>query len=836
MSRLRTLIVLLAVACATLASGVSLALAPSAQALTYSVEGKFDDHGSNLGVAVDQVSNDVYVANAFSGIYQFTSSGSPVLPEPFLAGEELFGVAVGPVNQNVYLYNAKTKEIETYTSTITKVGSFIVPGPSSFVEIASDSTGNVYFPDKEANTVLKFGPEGKLEATIEGQAPAGLFKEPQGVAVDASGNIYVADSGNKRTVRIAAGTAVQSVIDTGGTQDVAVDPVSGDLFALDLSEEGSCKPLSAKTCYRVRAFHIGETTPFAEFGAGTINNEEGVPNHIAVNHNTSKVYVSDFVENKVWIFAPGTPPQVAYPTPSITGVSASAATLHSEVNPEGNETSCNFEYGTTEAYGSSVPCQPELVGEGAKFKPEAVTISGLEGNTEYHFRLVATTAAGAVVLGADQTFTTAPAPPVLVASSVLASAVTQNDVTFNATINPQHLDTHYYFNYGLHPFEDSESACVPPVTVPYASAPATPVDMGPGSAPEPRSLDLASVSVVLHPGMESRALEPNTVYRFQVVAENAAGTSCEPEATFITLPPNPLAATGAASGITQTAANLAGAVTPGSTGPNSDTTWHFQYGTDTGYTGGSVPATPGDAGVGTSAVAVSTALTGLAPNTTYHFRLVASNANSDPAADPAAAPQLAHGADHTFTTLPAEPLLDQPSSLTETTVTLNGAVNPSGHDLHYTFQYGPSSAYRQSTPLTDAGEGGALTSVSVSLTALTPGVTYHYRLVATGAGAESYSPDSMFTLYAPTPAHTGNPFSPGQSTVPPFPTFPLLSTPTFPSQPTETPPPPKPLTNAQKLAKALKACKKDKSKKKRVACERTAHKTYGPKAKPKAKK
>ena len=46
----------------------------------------------------------------------------------------------------------------------------------------------------------------------------------------------------------------------------------------------------------------------------------------------------------------------------------------------------------------------------------------------------------------------------------------------------------------------------------------------------------------------------------------------------------------------------------------------------------------------------------------------------------------------------------------------------------------------------------------------------------------------------------------------------------------------KPLTRAQKLAKALKQCKKDKSKKKRLACQKQAKKKYASKPKPKAKK
>jgi hypothetical protein len=39
---------------------------------------------------------------------------------------------------------------------------------------------------------------------------------------------------------------------------------------------------------------------------------------------------------------------------------------------------------------------------------------------------------------------------------------------------------------------------------------------------------------------------------------------------------------------------------------------------------------------------------------------------------------------------------------------------------------------------------------------------------------------------------------------------------------------PKPLTRAQKLSKALKACHKYKKKAKRVGCEKSAHKKYGP--------
>ena len=59
--------------------------------------------------------------------------------------------------------------------------------------------------------------------------------------------------------------------------------------------------------------------------------------------------------------------------------------------------------------------------------------------------------------------------------------------------------------------------------------------------------------------------------------------------------------------------------------PNGQTsTWYFEYGKTTGY--GTKSATV-NAGAGTNDVAATVALTALAANTTYHYRLVATNAS-----------------------------------------------------------------------------------------------------------------------------------------------------------------------------------------------------------------
>jgi len=76
----------------------------------------------------------------------------------------------------------------------------------------------------------------------------------------------------------------------------------------------------------------------------------------------------------------------------------------------------------------------------------------------------------------------------------------------------------------------------------------------------------------------------------------------------------------------------------------------------------------------------------------------------------------------------------------------------------------------------------------------------------------------------------------GASSPAPVPQAPTSATFTGPGNPTPPAPasggaPPKPRTAAQiraeKLTRALKACRKDRSRKKRVACEKSAHKSYG---------
>ncbi len=134
----------------------------------------------------------------------------------------------------------------------------------------------------------------------------------------------------------------------------------------------------------------------------------------------------------------------------------------------------------------------------------------------------------------------------------------------------------------------------------------------------------------------------------------------------LAVPLGPIVQTGSTSGVDTDAATVEGSVAPNR---NAVSECVFLYGTTRAY-GSEAPCTPAVAGSGSTPTAVSAALSGLAPGTTYHYRVLAANGDG-----------TSEGADETFTTSASaggEPGSGKPEETGGTKTTSNPPATTSG--------------------------------------------------------------------------------------------------------------------------------------------------------------
>ncbi|HWX73734.1 MAG TPA: fibronectin type III domain-containing protein, partial [Solirubrobacteraceae bacterium] len=299
------------------------------------------------------------------------------------------------------------------------------------------------------------------------------------------------------------------------------------------------------------------------------------------------------------------PPKPTLAAAAASQVTATSATLSARVNPNGGEVSaCRFEYGTSSHYSASVQCRP-MPGSGRNAVEVSAPIGGLSATTTYHFRIVASNAGGTSA-GSDQTFTTPVTPPTVTGAG--ASSLTTTSATLTASVDPEGGEvSECHFDYGPSSAYGASSECQP----------------APGNGTSP-----VAVSAAIG------GLSPLTTYHFRIVASNPGGTSFGTDQTFTTPPNPPTLATLVPSSLTTTSATLSASVNPEGAEVSE---CRFEYGPSSAY-GASVQCQPAP-GNGAAPVEVSASLTGLSANSTYHFRVVASNAGGTSA-----------GPDRTFTT------------------------------------------------------------------------------------------------------------------------------------------------------------------------------------------
>jgi hypothetical protein len=176
-----------------------------------------------------------------------------------------------------------------------------------------------------------------------------------------------------------------------------------------------------------------------------------------------------------------------------------------------------------------------------------------------------------------------------------------------------------------------------------------------------------------------------------------------------------VAVTGTADPVTATTATLHGT-------DDTASTTHFEYGTTSSYglSTADVPVVGG---------AAQADVTGLSPNTTYHFK-------------------IAGGQDETFRTAPnpkPPTVADQhATAITTATAHFSATLNPNGSQTTYYFQYGRSTSYGNRSERITVPAGTVPLAVAADVSGLRPYTRYHWRLFASNAAGNTRGRDHTF--------------------------------------------------------------------------------------------
>jgi hypothetical protein len=465
------------------------------------------------------------------------------------------------------------------------------------------STGKLLVVDAGNNRVQLFAPTA-TGAAYESQFGSGIVTNPFGIAIDQStGAVYVSDA--DEIVKFDVSLAVDATFARPAvTGPLAVDPVSHDLLVADAA---------SNTIKRYNA----DGTPDGSFNGSAGVNSPGAFTgllDIAVD-STGDVLVVDS-SGDVLSDQSGTSSSVerysaggSYEA-TIGPVDGAGAVA---VDPDGDRVIVGGKFHT---WSSSQ--LPHLW----TFEADGTPVNDFDLNALYAIpRGIAAVGGGSDRLyvvtkdpydqpyGPTQGFAFGEVTPPTAAIAA-PSNITGASVDLAGTVNPQGgpLPTGYRF-------ELSDNGGVNWVSTPEQ-------DAGAGSA---------DVSVAL----TRSGLDPRTEYQVRLVARKGSVIRRSSIETFTTGAVVPVAGTNPPTRVGSRSATLAATVDP----RKSQTAYWFEYGTDANYGTSSPAAHDADAGDGDAPTVVTRQIQDLQPETTYHFRVVASNVAG-----------TTYGSDRTFTT------------------------------------------------------------------------------------------------------------------------------------------------------------------------------------------
>jgi YHS domain-containing protein len=418
-------------------------------------------------------------------------------------------------------------------------------------------------------------------------------------------------------------------------------------------------------------------------------------------------------------------------------VTTTSAVLNGSATPDGDATTGWYRYGTfnpgtcDDVFGTRVPSSGgAALGTGSSGVAYTMTATGLTPGTTYYFCALASNSLG-TSFGAVLSFTTSSSAPVV--STTSATSLTGTTATLNGSAVPGGSATTGWFRYA----SASPGSCNDSfgTRVPSSGGAA----LGAGLSSVPYALATAG-------------LTPGTTYYFCALASNSVGNAVGAVLSFTT-PVPPTVTTSAATSTATSGATLNGAANPN----GAATAGYFRYatvdpGTCNDTFGTRAPTSGGTSlGAGTSSLAYSQAVTGLAPLTTYYVCAVATSSAG-----------TSVGAVLSFTT-PSAPLVGtlSASPVTASSEILAGYASPAGAEATGWFRYATvnpgtcDDSFGTRAPSsggTALGAGLPSVPYTLAVTGLTPGTTYYFCAVASNAWGTGFGHPGLFRTLPTSPS------------------------------------------------------------------------------------
>ena len=423
----------------------------------------------------------------------------------------------------------------------------------------------------------------------------------------------------------------------------------------------------------------------------------------SAENEASKVSLGEILKFKTL------PAVLSLETKPATELKPHTAELNASYVGDGTPTEYSFEWGNRRVYGHTTPVETTSASGPQSLVPAELT--GLELETIYHYRIVATNALG-TTYGGDMSFKTHPAVAGLETKAV--SDLESHSATLNGQFTGNGDNTTYFYKWGP--------------TKAYEGSPSP-------------TMESSATGVTQLTSYHLEGLEPEITYHVQIVAENSEGVTKTADATFTTPPAVRGLKTLPATNIGQESIQLNAEFA----GNTQDTHYYFEYGTSTSY-GNKTTVPPGlDAGSPAEGEIkdLSTTITNYLAYTTYHYRVVAVNDEGE-----------TKGNDETVQALPAElPNIrnEQASSVAPTSATLGAEIDPMRWNTVYLFEYGTTVAYGDFTELNPKpiGDDHTFHVVSEGIGNLESGTVYHYRVVAINYTGTQFGADQTFATPGP---------------------------------------------------------------------------------------